>query len=59
MNGENEEFVFQQEPHDNAIGCGARILLETISGLLLRYYWITIKFLIAIRHQYQHKDKNN
>ena len=38
MNGENTKFVFQWEPLDKAIGLGARILLEAISGFLLKYY---------------------
>ena len=71
MNGENAKFIFQWEPLDKAIGLGARILLEAISGFLLKYYQSLLiltkkltflnynKFLIAIRHQYQHKDKNN
>ena len=64
MNGENAKFIFQWELHDNAIGLGARILLEAISGFLLKYYKSLLiltkqltflnyhKFLIAIRHQY-------
>ena len=38
MNGENTKFIFQWEFLDNAIGLGARILLEAITGFLLKYH---------------------
>ena len=43
MNGENAKFIFQWELFDNAIGLGARILLEAISGFLLKYYQSLLK----------------
>ena len=36
MNGENAKLIFQWELLYNAIGLGARILLEAISGFLLK-----------------------
>ena len=42
VHSENSEFRFQYKPLDNAIGLGARVLLEAICGVPIKILFIVV-----------------